>query len=326
MRAVAIVVLAVFVGCNASSVSHGGSGGSGGTGAGGSGGSGGAGAGTGGGAGSGVGGDGADCSDNAKLVYTIDKNGTFASFHPNQTDLGQSTFANITTLSCPTKSGGTPYSMSVDRAGIAWILYVTVVPLIGTYLSAELFKVDTKDGSCTATGYQPAQQGMEEFGLGFVSDAAGSAAETLFISGGAGPNAAGGFGATNLGTLDTATLTVSKGASIQGRGELAGTGLGTLWAFFPDATGTSMPRISQLDKSTAAESHTLQLSKLAGSPQAWAFAYWGGDNWVFLRRLAEPATTVYRVQPDGTVTSLATTDRTIVGAGVSTCAPTSPIT
>jgi hypothetical protein len=287
--------------------------------------SGGGGSGGAGGTGGGGGTSGDDCSDAAKLVYVIDENGTFSSFAPNQTDITKSIFTDIAKLTCRSKLNGTPFSMSIDRSGTAWIEYVAVVPILGTYSGAELFQVDTKTAACVATAYASGQQGMEELGLGFVSDAPGSTHETLFVSGGKAPDALGNYAGTNLGTLDPATLTVTKGAAVQGRPELTGTGLATLWGFFPDATGTSMPRISQLDKVTAAESNTIQLSQLAGMPRAWAYAFWGGDNWVFLRRTAEAATTVYRVRPDGSVTSFPTGNRSIVGAGVSTCAPVVPI-
>ena len=55
----------------------------------------------------------------------------------------------------------------------------------------------------------------------------------------------------------------------------------------------------------------------------WAFAFYGGDFWVFLERMDESSTTVYQV--DGTTGSITsstpTLTRSIVGAGVSTCAP-----
>jgi hypothetical protein len=322
MRPSLVFALGLLVGCNASSVTHGGGGNGGGSG--GSGGSGGvAGGGSGGTGGGGGASDG--CPDAAKLVYTIDENGTFSSFTPNQTDVTKSLFTDIATLGCPSQKHGAPFSMSVDRAGTAWVEYVAVNPVLGTFVGAELFTVSTKDGSCAATSYQAGQQGMQEFGMGFVSNSAGSDQETLFISGGPAPDGLGHYSGTNLGTFDTATLMVQKGAAIHGRPELTGTGLATLWAFFPDATGTSMPRISQLDKASAAESHTILLAKLAGMPRAWAYAFWGGDNWVFLRRAVELTTTVYRVRPDGSMTSWTTPNRSIVGAGVSTCAPTVPI-
>ena len=56
---------------------------------------------------------------------------------------------------------------------------------------------------------------------------------------------------------------------------------------------------------------------------AYAFAHWGGHFWVFLQKNAETNTTVYQIDGMTGVISTTTpaTGRTIVGAGVSTCAP-----
>jgi hypothetical protein len=66
------------------------------------------------------------------------------------------------------------------------------------------------------------------------------------------------------------------------------------------------------------------LPSLAGTMTGYAFAHWGGDYWVFLLKNGESATTVYQIDGGtGAITSTTPTgNRTIVGAGVSTCAPT----
>jgi hypothetical protein len=298
----------------------GGGGGNGDSGVGGGGGGGGGGT-DGGGGGGGGGGD--NCSDAAKLIYVIDSNGALSSFAPNQTDVTKSTFAPIGTPKCSSKFGAQPFSMSVDRSPKAWIEFISV-DLLSAKTSGEMFQVSTTDASCTKTSYQSGQQGFEEFGMGFVSDAVGSDQETLFIAGGPAPDPITMMASSNnLGTYDTKTQTISKLPSLGGRPELTGTGDAKLWGFFPDAT---MPRIAQIDKVTGAESHPYPLPTLAGSPEAWAFAFWGGDFWVFLKRTSDSSTIVYHVKAiDGSVTSWTTSGRTIVGAGVSTCAPTSPI-
>jgi hypothetical protein len=55
----------------------------------------------------------------------------------------------------------------------------------------------------------------------------------------------------------------------------------------------------------------------------WAFAFWGGDFWIFLQRMTEANTTVYQIGgTDGSMKgSTPAPGRSIVGAGVSTCAP-----
>ena len=56
---------------------------------------------------------------------------------------------------------------------------------------------------------------------------------------------------------------------------------------------------------------------------AWAFAFYGGDYWLFLMKGSETSTTVYQVNGmTGAISGMThTTGRVIVGAGVSTCAP-----
>jgi len=158
--------------------------------------------------------------------------------------------------------------------------------------------------------------------MGFVSNASGSADETLFIGGG------GMIGsAANLGTIDMTSLTVTKLPALTGDPELTGTGLGDLWGFFPVAGTNKMARVSKIDKMTAVESNQIPLTSLTGMASSWAFAFYGGDFWVFLAS-GNNATVVYHVTQNGgtqPVDMLDTKTRHIVGAGVSTCAPTVPI-
>ena len=81
----------------------------------------------------------------------------------------------------------------------------------------------------------------------------------------------------------------------------------------------------QIDKSSGAAIKTYKdtLTSLKGMPVAWAFAFWGGDFWIFLAKGSETSTTVYQI--DGASGAIKSTTpasgRLIVGAGVSTCAP-----
>ena len=318
MRHLGAILLCFAVGCGASNPSHGGTGGTGGSGGGkgdnGGGGTGGTGGGGTGGSGGGTGTDG--CSDAAKLIYTIDQDGTFSSFKPDQTDITKSAFTDIGKLACNAGGLYQPFSMSVDRAANAWVEYVDQSGLGKN----KLFKVSTADASCTATTYMGGQQGFDEFGMGFVSNASGSTDETLFIAGG---SAVG--GSSNLGTLDTTTFMVSKLPSLNGDPELTGTGLAELWGFFPDLTANTMQaHIAKIDKMSGAESMSISLGSAAGMANDWAFAFYGGEFYVFLAK-ANSATTVYHVTMSGLKDQLDTSTRHIVGAGVSTCAPTTPI-
>jgi hypothetical protein len=310
-RATAVGVVALIAvgaaGCNDAGTTHhgsaGGAGGAGGAGAtGGSGGSGG----LGGAGGGGTGGGGEDdCAASARLVYVIDQDGTLSSFEPNQKDVKQSVFKTIGKLACPGAQGD-PFSMSVDRDGVAWVQYTG-----GLLTGNQLFHVSTTDATCTATTFKGGQPGFAQFGM--------SSAETLYVS----ANPLIPSGTPTLGKLDMTTLTIAPfGQQVAAHCDLSGTGLGDLWGFFPDK---QKPRIARLDTTSGAEGMTIALDKsVAGDPQAWAYAFWAGDFWLFLQKQLEPGTTVYHVTPTGLKDSWAT-DRHIVGAGVSTCAPTVPI-
>ncbi len=254
--------------------------------------------------GAGGGGDGFtdECPDQAKLVYLVDQDNKFSSFDP-----GTLAFNDVGTLKCPAQLLATPFSMAVDRTPTAWVLYS----------SGELFMVDTATLACTKTSFAN-PQGLVNFGMGFVSNSAGSTDETLFIAGGA-SGAAIGAGSSTFATLDTTSLGVSTKGSISGWPELTGTGDAKLWGFFPNLTP---PKVAQIDKTNGSDLTSLPAASLAGTPEAWAFAFWGGDFWIFLKRSSDASTQVHHMKADGTLsTPLPNTGRTIVGAGVSTCAP-----
>jgi hypothetical protein len=239
------------------------------------------------------------CVARAELIYTIDQDNVLASFAPKTLK-----FTDIVKLKCPARNFATPFSMGVDVRAVAWVLYT----------SGEVFQVDTQNGKCGPSLYAPNQNGFTQFGMGFVSDQAGGFKEHLYISG---------VGNHQLGSIDPVALRPVAIGPLNGTPELTGNGKAELWGFFPD---NQMPRVAQLDKGTAAEGKTYTLKELSGSPNAWAFAYWGGDFWIFLKKNLDPSTHVYHlVAATGKVTDVVpNSGRTIVGAGVSICAPTSP--
>lgn len=250
-----------------------------------------------------------DCSEAARLVYVVDQDKTLSSFDPRRAG-SSSAFVDLGKLSCPARALAEPFSMSVDRQAVAWIIYD----------SGELFTVNLRVSplTCVKTTFVP-QQNVGKFGMGFVSNAAGSSDETLFVSG---SPLGGSLSSTKFGTLSTTPpYTLSLLGSLTGAPELTGTGDAKLWGFFPDST---QPRVAQLDKATGMEVQpAYDASALAGDPLAWAFAFWGGDFWIFLERDVDQSTNVWRVDGQtGQVTNVELdTNRRIVGAGVSTCAP-----
>jgi hypothetical protein len=104
----------------------------------------------------------------------------------------------------------------------------------------------------------------------------------------------------------------------EGRGrpwELTGTADARLIGFW-----TSPVTIGQIDKTTAAVISQTPLPAIAPAG-GFAFSFWGGDFWLFT------AGNVYQyTPPTATAPSVATYPFTVVGAGVSTCAPLTPPT
>jgi hypothetical protein len=255
-----------------------------------------------GGPGNGDGGNTDNCSEAAKLIYTVDENNTLATF-----DAELKQFNNLGQLDCPADFGASPFSMGIDRNANAWVLYS----------SGELFSVNTETLACTATNWN-SPNGISQFGMGFSTDTVGGTTDTLYIAGGASPTQS----TSSLQKLNTTSMTSQPVGTVTGWPELTGNGNAELWGWFPSSNG-STPRVEQIDKTTGAPLTTYMLPTLSGTPMAWAFAFYGGDYFIFLMRGSETSTTVYQI--DGTNGSIKgmtrTGNRTIVGAGVSTCAP-----
>jgi hypothetical protein len=242
------------------------------------------------------------CPDaGATLIYLLTEGNALYSFYPPTL-----AFTEIGLIDCPGDT--TPFSMAVDRRGIAY----------SVFQDGRLFRLDTASAACEATKFMPGQSGFKTFGMGFVANS-GDAGETLFVA-----EATAGVGKPNslgLATVDTASFDLGfVGAfapPIPGP-ELTGTADGTLYAFFTNATGSGS-QIVQVDKTSGniLETYALQV----GAPDdAYAFAFYGGVFWVFT---SEGTTTqVTRFDPatssEMLVSNLAAV---VVGAGVSTCAP-----
>ncbi len=244
-----------------------------------------------------------DCAYGAEWVYLVDARYNLIRFQPDTL-----TLSPIGRLDCPGAGMGTPFSMSVDRNGYAWVLYN----------GGRIYLVSTSDASCSATDFAPHQNGFEVFGMGFVADDVDSMDETLFIAGGSSMSIA--SGRSTLGFIDDA-LVVNPISEMPGWPELTGTGEGELWGFFPD---TTPPSVRRVDKSNAATPEVYELHTLGTiQAQAWAFAAWGGRFYVFLQRMSDGSSHVWRFDPndESFVDVIPDTGYRIVGAGVSTCAP-----
>jgi hypothetical protein len=250
--------------------------------------------------------NGSACSDNARWIYLVDSTNHFLRFEPDT-----NTITSIGLLACP--SSGSPFSMGVSRDATAYVLYS----------DHSIYSVSTADASCTTSGWVPNAMGFEQFGMGFVSNSAGSTDETLFIAGGA---AAGiGSGLSNMGSVQLADWSVMRFGTLDGSPELTGNGNAELWGFFPDASPMS---VRQLDKTNGATIQQFDVSAIDTSflptPSAWAFAFWGGRYYIFYQGALDTSTNIWRLTPDtGAIEPvMMSIGYRVVGAGVSTCAPT----
>jgi hypothetical protein len=239
----------------------------------------------------------------------VDQDRTLSSFNPQLVNTPSGPFVDLGRLTCPSAAGAEPFSMAVDRDATAWVIYD----------SGELFTVNVKQQplDCVKTGFMP-QLSVAKFGMGFVANTPGSKDETLFISG---SDYGSSLSSTHFGTLSTVPpYTISLLGMLPGAPELTGTGDAKLWAFLPNV---APPKVARLSKATGAIESAFEAPGLAGTPRAWAFAFWGGDFFIFLERVTDGSTKVWKMNgATGALTEVvADSGRSIVGAGVSTCAP-----
>src|SRR5215467_127517 len=130
------------------------------------------------------------CPDaEATLVYILTQQNELYSFYPPTAD-----FTFIGPIACPTTTAGaTPFSMAVDRKGIAFSVFT----------DGELFRISTATAACRSTTYMPQQLGWNQFGMGYAADTTDTG-ETLYVAEGSftGPS-------KGLASIDTTSYTLS---------------------------------------------------------------------------------------------------------------------
>lgn len=240
------------------------------------------------------------CAVEASYVYVVDLGGALYKFDPQAL-----TLTGIGQIPCV---GNQFFSMAVDRQAVAWVLAQ----------NGALARYDIKTQACTVTSFASGQNGFTTFGMGFVADTKGGTSETLFVADG--PQN------STLASIDTQSLSLSVvgkfdvPAFVAGA-ELTGTGDGRLFGAF---YGTPFV-VAEIDKTTAHIKSQVPQNPVTvpPGPTNFAFAFWGGSFYLF----AGPGTRtdIYQYTPSGPTTTLVkSVPQVIVGAGVSTCAPTTP--
>jgi hypothetical protein len=235
-----------------------------------------------------------DCEDTSDLVYVIDRDtSNLYLFDPVSVE-----FDLLGTLDCGLWAG-TPASMSVSRSGTAYVRYA----------DDTVYAVHLESMECEETSYGSS---FGHFGMGFATDSAHTWQDDLYVA-----------NANQLAKLDTETWSLNTIGGLPSQSELTGNAQGELWAILPLESPAKLVR---LNKSNAQiiETRTMPSFPDPYGIDTFAFATWGGDFWVFVRTYGLGETTdVYRVSATGALSLVAQdTGLTIVGAGVSTCAPT----
>jgi hypothetical protein len=205
------------------------------------------------------------------------------------------------------------FSMAVDRLGFAWV----------EYPNGQLRKIDVTDvAQCTNPGYVPAQQGVMNFGMAFVSNSAADKCDRIF------GNEYNGFPDSDFFSIDPMTLQLMKlGTTPYGIAELTGTGDGRAFLF----TVTNPPQLVEVDKTNGV---TLTATNLNGVQigSGLAFAFFAGDFYFFTDAQNDFTSEVTHMDYDDSDNDgqqnltqvFNNAPLRILGAGVSTCVPTLP--
>ncbi|WP_437595501.1 hypothetical protein WMF28_23370 [Sorangium sp. So ce590] len=253
-------------------------------------------------------------------IYTVSSYSELYSFHPATLD-----FRFIGQFECayPVELWQTervsPLSMAVDRSGVAWI----------ESHSGRLVRLDIEAGVCEPVPGMSGSGPLQRFGMAFAADDV-PGEETLFLreallrvsSDEVDPVRA-------LSVFDARSHVVRPlGVGEGGDADLTGTGDGRLFGFVRGAPGEPAS-LSEYDKRIGA---TLSQAPLSGvsihDSASWAFATWGGAFYFFVTN-PDPVdmitSSVYRYDPGSGAPPERLRDdlpAEIIGAGVSTCAPT----
>ena len=236
-----------------------------------------------------------DCTDTSDLIYVIDRDDEeLFLFDPESYALD-----SLGVLDCD--MWVSPASMGVARDGFAYV----------RYSDQSLYRVDLENFQCELTSYEDSHD-FGSFGMGYSTNSAYTWQDQLYVA-----------NAHSVAKLSTQDWTVSQLGSIPSQAELTGNAEGELWAFLPLE---SPAELVQLDKGSGAVIETVQLP---GFPEpatidTFAFATWGGEYFLFVRTFGMGSSTdVYRVTENGEMSmAVQGLGINVVGAGVSTCAPT----
>ena len=253
------------------------------------------------------------------FIYVISETNDLYTFDPTQFPSAQA-FTMVGPVTCDSSGVN---SMAVDWSGTAWV----------NFNSGSIYKVTTTSPvTCTPTNFVSGQAGFTAvLGMGFSVDTPGGNTETLFVSDNAGPGGtcmdtmpSSGCMGLGLGTIDTSTMTLTALGAYTStaagyNAELTGSGDAKLYGFFTTTPGSYGP-IDKTSGQTSSPAPTALPTVTVGNG-GYAFSFWGGDFYFYTA--PDDNTVVTHLQSStGMTTPSPELSFTIVGAGVSTCAPT----
>lgn len=236
-----------------------------------------------------------------ELIYLVDSDREFFSFDPKR--LPGDPFKKVGVLSCDPRDS--PFSMAVDRNGIAWVVYQ----------SGYVYQVSIHDAHCFSEAAKP-NGAPPTFGMGFVTDGPKATTEKLFVAG---------EQSGELATLDVAkpTLDWTRQGQIKvpdaRSPELTGAADGKLYAYFPGEDNRGF--VQELDRAGKVVGTRWSLPPGKGRVNAWAFAFWGDVFYVFTTFDNINEVHAIHRKTGKAERIIANSTHRIVGAGVSTCAP-----
>ena len=243
-------------------------------------------------------------------IFVLAQNSSIWKYFPETNDLIQ-----LGTPQCDLPPA--TFSMAVDRLGFAWV----------QFSGGELRKVAVSDlAMCTDPGYAPNQQGINNFGMAFVSNSAFDKCDRIFgaqyngIS--EGPMVADFF---SIDPMNQALMKLGKADF--GSAEVTGTGDGRAFLFAPGV----LSKLVEVDKTSGKTLSSIPLPGVVAGG-GWAFAFFAGDFYFFTDGQNDSKSEVTHIDYDDSDNNglqdikvvVNNAPLKIVGAGVSTCAPTLP--
>jgi hypothetical protein len=243
-------------------------------------------------------------------IFVLSKTADLWKFFPET-----NTFIKLGAVDCGLMPS--TFSMGVDREGYAWVQFSDL----------QIRKVDVTDTSnCSDPGFVPMQDGVENFGMAFVSNSASDKCDRIY--GNHYNGVANGFMVSEFFSIDPVSLDlVQLGLSDYGLAEVTGTGDGRAFLF----AGPDPSDLVGVDKDTG---QTLEVIPLPGvkTGGGFAFAFFAGDFYFFTDAESDMTSEVTHIDYDDSdadgqqelTVVVQDAPLRIVGAGVSTCAPVLP--